>query len=185
MSPFRRYSFVLPLCIVLCLLFALFGVHRSVSKQAAKVEKSFTTGVREDGYTQPSVRGQLVNRARAALNLWTLAEDDAALSEKAQRLLNARRALVSLLEAKKLSPAALCAADKEMGEAFAALYSAVSDEDRASAAGYKSAFDGAALTITESGYNEAVERFNKNVLGVFPVNILRYPAFVKAPEFFK
>jgi len=185
MSPFRRYSFVLPLCIVLCLLMTLFGVHRSVSRQAAKVEKSFITGVREDGYLQPSVRGQLVNRARAALNLWTLAEDKPELSDKAEELLKTRRELISLLGAKKLSPAALCAADKEMGEAFAALYSSVSAEDRASAAGYKSAFDGAALTISESGYNEAVQSFEKKVLGAFPVSILRYPAFVKAPEYFK
>ena len=47
------------------------------------------------------------------------------------------------------------------------------------------AFDGAALTISESGYNEAVESFGKKVLGEFPVNILRYPAFVKGPEYFK
>ena len=49
---------------------------------------------------------------------------------------------------------------------------------------YCSTMDNAQRLIGQSGYNEAVAEFEEDVLGSFPLSILRIPAFAGTPEYF-
>ena len=44
---------------------------------------------------------------------------------------------------------------------------------------------GAAGVIASSGYNESVRAFDREVLSVFPTNLLRVLCFVDDPELFE
>lgn len=181
MNTLKKRSTAVLICVVVCIASLLLGVHSSVNRQIGKLEKSFTHGVysKEDKYTQPSVQEQLDERYNAAVGIISLIPKDQAS--------DLRNACDRLLEAGSISEKAM--ANKGLQAAFEDMLAKSSsfDFDERTQKGFEeycSTMENAQRLIGKSGYNEAAAEFEEKVLGSFPLNILKYPAFVSSPEYF-
>ena len=184
MARFKEFSWAVLVLVAVIVIFTIFGVHRSLGAQAAAVEDQFYDGVKYDGYTHKSINSQLSNRTDAALGLISIASKYG-LEDGVSSLRDARN---ELLEAKGISEKS--ALNRQLDSAFNALYSALtaedlSDSDMNAALDYNSTFTGSQKVIDESGYNEAVRKFNREVMSVFPINFLKHISFVSSPELFE
>jgi hypothetical protein len=172
--------------VLAAVLSTLIGVHFSVSREAAKVEARFMSGVfiESERYTQPGIGTHLDARINASIGLVTVAANYPALSEETEALRTARR---TLLEADGIDQK--YQANKVLDDACRALASALAGEsptpeDSAAAADYLSKLDGAQRAIDNSLYNAEVSKFEREVLGKFPVSVLRLLAFPDTPRYF-
>ena len=178
MSILKKTSTSTVICVVVCIISLLLGVHLSVNRQLNKLEDSFTHGVysKEAGYTLPSIQEQLDERYNAAIGIISLIP-----SEHASDL---RTACDSLLEAGSISEK--FAANEALQNAYDSL-PAIDFADERTLEGfndYCSAMENSQRLIKNSGYNEAAAEFEEDILGSFPLNILKYPAFAGKPEYF-
>ncbi|MDR3209496.1 MAG: LemA family protein [Oscillospiraceae bacterium] len=183
MKTLKNRRAAVTLTVVLCAVFALVGVHRSLAAQTARVTRMFYDGIylEDAGYTQPGIDTHLKARADAALGLVTLP-----LSKRWQDLADdIRAARQSLLVADSVS--AKRAANDALDTAFYALASkllTLEDEtDAARARRYADTFAGAGFAMEGSAYNAQVLAFRAEV-DRFPVSILKYAAFARLPELF-
>ena len=172
--------------VVLCLLALVIGVRRSVGSRAADVLEQYQSGVRSAsaGYTLPSVAAQLQARSNAALGLISLAAPYDDLADIAGAVRTAREALLDAgtVPAQSEANAAMSSACDGL---IAALQGRLTDPDKVSALeDYAGVMTNTARLIETSGYNELVDDFRSNVLGLFPVNVLYRIAGVTAPDYF-
>ncbi|MBQ4040084.1 MAG: hypothetical protein IJC91_03010, partial [Oscillospiraceae bacterium] len=172
MSILKKTSTAAVICVVVCIISLLLGVHFSVNRQINKLEESFTHGVysKEAGYTLPSIQEQLDDRYNAAIGIISLIP-----SEQASDL---RSACDHLLEAGSISEKAFF--NKTLQYAFEDMLakSDTFDFDERTQKGFEeycSAMENAQRLIEKSGYNEAAAEFENEILGSFPLNILKYP----------
>jgi len=175
------------IAVIIVVLATLFGVHRSVGAQIEKLEQTFYDGVyiEKGDYTETSIASQLAQRSNAANGLVSVAGGFDALQAETKAMREARN---SLIEAERISE--MYDANIMLQDAYEALYPLLLDQDlsenqRAAAENYRSTMDGAQAVIDRSAYNEAVEEFESGILGAFPVNLLKYPAFAGSPEKFE
>jgi hypothetical protein len=124
-----------------------------------------------------------------SLNLITVGTNYEEAGDQTAALRSSRNKLMDLLEG-NTSPSDLYAANKELDNAFQALYHkltglALTSED----AGYIdddfARMNNAASVIEKSEYNKAVRAFHRNTLSVFPTNLLRNLCFTSDPELFE
>ena len=181
MEILKKRTVASAICAVVCVLSLLLGVHLSTSRQLGKLEDAFYNGVysKEAGYTLPSVQQQLDDRYNAALGIISLIPSELAA--------DIRAACDMLIEADSISEKA--AANDELQAAYEAMLlkidvSAFDERTLGGFNDYCSTMDNAQLLIQRSGYNEAAAEFEEDVLGSFPISILKYPAFAGRPEYF-
>ena len=181
MEVLKKKPVSVTICVIVCIVSLLLGVHLSVNRQLGKLEDAFYNGVysKEAGYTLPSIQQQLDERYNAAIGIISLIPSELAS--------DMRVACDHLLEAGSISEKAT--ANKTLQTAYEEmlLQIDISVFDERTLGGfndYCSTMDNAQLLIERSGYNEAAAEFEKDVLGSFPLSILKYPAFAGTPEFF-
>ena len=181
MEALKKRSTATVICVAVCIISLLLGVHLSVNRQLGKLEDSFYAGVysKSAGYTLPSVQEQLDERYDAAIGIISLIPSEFAS--------DIRDSCDWLLEAETFS---------EKYDANVALQAAYEDMlqnvdlsmfDERTLGGfndYCNTMDNAQRLIENSGYNEAAAEFEDEVLGSFPLSILKYPAFAGRPEYF-
>ena len=182
----KKRSAAVVITVLVCAVSLLAGVHLSVGRQAKKIENAFETGVYYDGYLHPAISDQLDDRQNAALGIITIASGYEELSAPTDGLRSARQ---QLLDAEDGTLYDKYAANEKLEAAYEKLMTAMdgvslSDDNAAAMESYSATMEAAQNLISTSGYNLAVSEFNRDILGSFPVSILRYPAFVDAPEFF-
>lgn len=185
----RRSAFLIAAAVIA--LSTLFGINRSLGGKNLEVADLFNVGVysRQEGYTHKSIRSQLTVRADAALNTITVsaAYDEAA--EETYTLRSARNTLENLLDSDG-SPSELYEANRALETAYSNLYAKLSrlelsEADNKNLQQDRSRMTGASSMIEKSGYNEAVREYKREVLSIFPTNILRNLCFVPEPELFE
>ncbi|MBQ8830124.1 MAG: hypothetical protein IJ017_00810 [Oscillospiraceae bacterium] len=179
MEVLKKRSTATAICIVVCIISLLLGVHLSVNRQLNKLEDAFYNGVHADGYAHPSVQQQLDDRYDAAIGIISLIP-----SELAGDL---RDACDFLIEAETFSEKydaneMLQAAYEDMLQSVDA--SMFDERTLGGFNDYCSTMDNAQRLIENSGYNEAAAEFEDDILGSFPLSILKYPAFAGKPEYF-
>ena len=184
MSNLKKRSTAVLIAVVVILLGTLFGVHRSVNKETAKIDAQFYNGVylKDAKYTQPSIQSQLDKRADAALGLLSVAHQYVYLDDAAQKLRAAREAL---LDADTISEK--YAANSKLENAWKQVYESLvahADDVPPSIESYVSTLSGAQGIIEKSDYNNTVNDFRSGTLGAFPINILKHLALVDYPAYF-
>ena len=181
MEVLKKRPVAVTICVIVCIVSLLLGVHLSVNRRLGKLEDSFYNGVysKDAGYTLPSIQQQLDERYNAAIGIISLIPSDLAS--------DLRNACNKLIEADSISEKAQANKDLQFAYEDMLLKIDVSIFDERTLGGfndYCSTMDNAQLLIERSGYNEAAAEFEEDVLGSFPLSILRYPAFAGTPEFF-
>lgn len=181
MEVLKKRSTATVICVVVCVISLLLGIHLSVNRQLGKLEDAFYNGVysKDAGYTLPAIQMQLDERYNAAIGIISLIP-----SELASDL---RNACNRLLEADSISEKAQANKDLQFAYEDMLLKIDISMFDERTLGGfndYCSTMDNAQRLIGQSGYNEAVAEFEEDVLGSFPLSILRIPAFAGTPEYF-
>ena len=181
MEVLKKRPVAVTICVIVCVVSLLLGVHLSVNRRLGKLEDAFYNGVysKESGYTLPSIQQQLDERYNAAIGIISLIPSDLAS--------DLRNACNKLIEADSISEKAQANKDLQFAYEDVLLKIDISMFDERTLCGfndYCSTMDNAQLLIERSGYNEAAAEFEENVLGAFPLSILRYPAFAGTPEFF-
>ena len=188
-----------PIAVLIALLVVLgatfYGANRSLGLEIRQVADQFYDGVYDpiQGRVLPSIYGQLEQRATAALRMVSIGEhshgDNVDLSDAATDLLAARQDLIAMLMTG--SPGELFLADQVLDIAATRHYAilhplvvAAEGEDLAALESAYNTMQSAARVIRESGYNEAVRGFHRNVLERFPANLLMEIVFVRPPELF-
>jgi hypothetical protein len=186
MATLSKRSTATLIAVAVIILGTLFGVHRSVGSQSARIEAQFYGGVflKDGNYTQPSIQSQLDKRATAALGLASLGSsyDVSSVTDKAEALRQARNDLLnaSTITGKYIANEKLQSAYK----AFSGAVLGIGPADKAEAfKSYSETMDGAQSIIEKSAYNAEVTAFLQQ-LRSFPVNILKNLAFVNYPEYF-
>ena len=181
MEILKKRSTATVICVVVCIISLLLGVHLSVNRQLNKLEDAFYNGVySKDGYTLPSVQQQLDDRYDAAIGIISLIPSEFAA--------DMRDACNWLLEAETFSEkydanVALQAAYEDM---LQSVDTSMFDERTLGGFNdYCDTMDNAQRLIENSGYNEAAAEFEDEILGSFPLSILKYPAFAGTPEYFE
>ena len=155
-----------------------FGVYRSVTAEAKKVNTMFERGTDGSGY---GIAPDLRDRQEDAAYLTRFAERYSGLEAETELV---TAVLGEFSEASTVS--ALYAADQKLESAVAALNLALqnaglSENDDRFRAEAKADFDSRHLTVIReaANYNEAVDAFEETVLGGLPVRlfgwILRLP----------
>ena len=169
---------------VIVLLSLTFGVHRSVTKQARRVETMFTQGVDGSGY---GIEGDLDDRADSADVLCKLAAKYGGAETESAAV---QDALAALAAAK--TPSEKYAADRALTGAVTALDLALaelplSEQDADYRSEYMAMLESRALTITREAakYNEEVRQYESDVLGGLPVKLLGRIAFLPDVEAFE
>jgi hypothetical protein len=189
MTYFKKRSSAIVIAVIVVIFGTLFGVHRSVNSQTAKVEMLFYNGVymTDKNYTQPSIESQLEKRADAALGLVTVGAKFGDVDQIPALTDALRQSRLVLVDAESISEK--YAANEKMQAAYTALYNALFQFDMtestlAAVKSYASVLDGAQGVIQKSDYNRMVSEYIGSALGAFPVNILKNLAFVQYPEYF-
>ncbi|SHI05971.1 hypothetical protein SAMN02745823_02151 [Sporobacter termitidis DSM 10068] len=185
MAIFKRRSTAALIALIVVVLGTLFGVHRSVGGETAKIEAQFYSGVylKDEKYTQPSIQSQLDKRNPAALGLVSVASNYPELKDMTDALRSAQHELADAGTIPEKY-----AANEKMQAAYVKLNAALAqrelkDNEKASAASYAGTLDGAQSVIGKSAYNSQVEALRNKLRG-FPVNILKNLAFVQYPDYF-
>ncbi|MDR0936943.1 MAG: hypothetical protein LBM98_09700 [Oscillospiraceae bacterium] len=158
--------------IIVTVLVFFYGLNRSLGNEYAKVNDVFFYGVHN---TAESPYHQLENKCKAANNLANRYQDEI---PETSLLRDYRRALLARLEAPEPDISALYDAMNDLDEAFYAI-SFPNDPD---AQNYAKADK---MLRTGNLYNEALTKFKRETLSVFPTSFLRYLVFANPPEEFR
>lgn len=158
----------------------------SIKRQIDKLEDGFVNGIEYDGYRHPSISAQLEDRQNAALGIISIVSDYDELAAEVAALKDAREQLLDTGdEAIYDKYKANCALQKAYESLISAMDKITLDNRSKTAMdSYIDTMDGAQRLISDSGYNMAVSEFEREILGSFPINILKYPAFAGSPEYF-
>lgn len=157
---------------VVIVLSVLLGSHRSLTAERAKVEAQFSL-----------IAGDLQDCLDITANLLTvggryLEQSDLAELEKSRSALadwsGISNGYTAYVELQKSAAAVLEQLEN----------CTMSDKDGQYVQGFRTDLAAEADTIARDGYNDAAEKFNQKVLGVFPANILAKLTFVDSAELF-
>lgn len=173
--------------VVLCLVFAVLGMNRSVAREAEKCTRTFYEGVEADGYTSASMYSILKSIDTYSLTLSSVLADVPELDDARQDLVEARRDLVDAMEAKDIR--AMYGADNVVSERAKALMdqaesAALSQGDREKADEAYQKLSSAQGALERNPYRERCEIFQRSVMGSLPVRLLRGLIFVDGPQSF-
>ena len=180
MNVLGNRVFAVVMTLVLVSSGTLVGVHRSTGAQGDKIETMFYEGVDGSGY---GIAGDLTDRLDYSQYLCKIAAGFSGLDEEISAVQDARLQLdtagdrhTQYVANQSLTDAvyALDAAMTQAGDAS-------EDWDR-----YLANFDSAGMTIAHEAekFNAKVREFNTEILGSFPVSLLRVPAAVDPLEAF-
>jgi hypothetical protein len=180
MNLLGNRKFALLMAVILVVAGTLFGAHRSAASVGAEIETMFYEGVDGSGY---GIAGDLSDRLDYAQYLCKIAGAFDGLDEEIASVQDARLHLDTAD-----GHSAQFAANEALTEAVYALDAAMR------AAGYESDdftrylsnFDSKGMTITHEAekFNAQVRSYNTELLGAFPMNLLRTPAAIEELEAF-
>lgn len=184
MGIVKKRSFAILVAAAVILFGTLFGVHRSLNRETAKIEAQFYNGVylKEEKYVQTSIQSQLDKRADAALGLLSVANKYVFLDDMTHKLREARE---ELLGAETI--AAKYEANIKLENAWKQVYETLiahADDVPAAVESYVSTLRGAQGVIEKSDYNRLAAEFRTETLSAFPLNILKKLAFAEYPGYF-
>ncbi len=173
--------------IVLCLVFAVLGMNRSVAREAEKATRTFYEGVEADGYTSASMYSILKSIDTYSLTLSSVVADVPELEAARGELIDARRDLVDAMEAKDSD--AMYGADCLVSERAKALMeqaesAGLSQGDREKADEAYQKLSSAQGALERNPYNEEIAGFERSVMGSLPVRLMRGLIFVEEPQAF-
>lgn len=183
MSNFlKKRSGAITVLILVVVLSTIFSAHRSLKAERAEIEAMLITGVNGKGI---GINSDLEKRVDYSRNLVKIARDYPDLTEQCKDVSEACDALAKrdggASQAYKLN--------KELTDAVETLYlsmTGLTEKDEQ----YRQELYANILsrndTITNEAaqYNKLALEFNNDILGTFPANILRIPAFVAECELF-
>lgn len=186
MSLLKKRGFAVAVCAVVIAGSVAFGSANSLQRAADDVERGFYEGVETGGYRHKSIASQLKSRLDSVNGILALAEDYA--PEEAEALRAHRADMYSALEY-GYSPSYLYTLNEEltdyMGDLDKALVRAeMPEEERAAYDSYYGDFRAAMNVIAESGYNESVRAFERDVLDHFPAEFIYFHSDVSSPGVF-
>ncbi len=179
--------------VVVVLLSTYFGAMKSLNIDARAVADGFSDGVfykdaEGNSYLHKSIRSQLVSRSEAGLNMASVARNYPEVEEEAAALRTAANTMRDLIYT-EAGPRALYDANVKLESAFQALSSRMDalemdQRDRENVAADRLVMKESAEIIDESGYNESVRRFDREVLSIFPTSFFKDICFIREPELF-
>ena len=189
MGILKNRTFAIALSVILCLLFALLGMNRSVAKEAEKYSAGFYDGVyvKEGDYTSASIYSILKSCCNHSLTLASVFADCPGVTDEAAALTEARRALIDAMESEDISD--MYGANYMVTATAEALMDAaggaeISDSDRSKAADAYEKLTGAEAAISKNPYNDSLSEFYAKVMGTLPVRLGRWAIFASGPEGF-
>lgn len=160
----------------------LFGSARSAGTEARRVTDLFFAG-------NGNIYSQLQMKTNSAMSMLTIASSygGSDLESAAENLRSSRNELLALMESDAGVSALYKANDKlqSAGEDFRTALSSrddITEKDSNNLKNDYSTFLNAQRVMEESGYNEAVKEFDRTVLSIFPLNLLK--VLIKTPELF-
>ena len=173
--------------IVLCLVFAVLGMNRSVAREAEKATRTFYEGVEADGYTSASMYSILKSIDTYSLTFSSVLADVPELDAARGELIDARRGLVDAMEAKDIG--SMYEANHLLSARARALMdraesAALTRGDREKAADAYQKLASAQGALERNPYNEEVAGFARSVMGSLPVRLMRGLIFVEGPQTF-
>ena len=173
------------LSVIVMIAALLFGVRLSGTRQAKQVEALFYEGTNSVGSTNTVAIAELLDeRADNAIGLLTLCDAHPEL-ELYSRALDEARAELMNADSIPAAYAANCALTEAADALEQAAQSAgLSERERQGFALYLNGLRGAQTVIEQNSYNEKVLAFDRDVLGAFPMRLLRDAAGIRAPELF-
>lgn len=186
MSLLRKRGFAVGVCAVVIAGSVAVGSASSLQRAADDVERGFYDGVETGGYRHKSIASQLKSRLDNVNGILALTEDYA---PKETEILREHRAdMYSALEY-GYSPGYLYTLNEEltgyMRDLDKALVQAeMPEEERKAYDSYYGDFQAAMNVIAESGYNESVRAFERDVLGHFPAEFIYFNSNVSSPGVF-
>lgn len=179
MNFYKKRSIAIIFVIIVAIIFSLIGVRLSVNRQSQKVENIFYTGA--DGET--GIQTYLDNAFKEAKVIYTTATEYLDSEDtKAFRI-----AYNELYEADTISEKFNC--NETLKAELDALLLLMNDEnllnyDKVYLETHVGKMENIQQMIEKSSYNEKVQEFNENVLGSFPINLLKGILGLDAPEYF-
>lgn len=179
---FRDRKVAVIITVIIMVLSTGYGAHRSLLQKAETVETIFYYGENGDGVC---IQSDLDTRLGLASNLLIVAgrylsEDDEAM----ERLTAARTALATAktIEEKYRANEELTLAADYMDQVLQACV--LTPSDNRYRAGIRTDMDAVNQIIGHDGYNDAANAYNRDVLGVFPANVLKEIVMVDELETF-
>ena len=190
MEFFKKRSGAILVFFAVVILSSIFAANRSLGGRVREINDMFSEGVYGlDGYRLPSIKRQLEERGKASNLLVGVGLNYPEASTETEALREARTQLINGLE-NSVGAGILYDFNQELDAAFYALHGkletlALSERDRVTAEDALNTWKNTALLIQRSRYNETVREFNREVLSVFPTNLVMKFAFVDPPELFE
>ncbi len=183
MSFFKRKWVAIVIAFIVIVSATNSGATASMERASREVEELFYSGVEVDGYLHPSIYSQLQKRCDAANGLISLGRKYD-LSTESDALAEAREYV-----GYSSSPSGYYYNDVDLETAFDALCAKLSecelaDRDREMMDEYVSTFDNAARVIADSGYNDAVREFYRDVVYQFPAEWFYDNLYIETPSYF-
>jgi len=158
MKLLKDRKFAILITVVVAVLATLFGVYRTSSRGAGRVEAMFFDGVflQERGFTEPGIESHLENSADSVLSLTSVFGNYPELADKNEALVEARRNLLGASGVAGKSDAFF-----EMWKMYDSLLDAaesvsLSERDSAAVSQLSESFRGALIAIRNSAYNDKV-----------------------------
>jgi len=183
MKLLKNRKIAVSITVAVIVLATLFGVHKSVMKEARRVEAMFYDGV-EHEFLEPSINAQLEKMLGYILGVETVSQNYPELDAETKQLQSSRH---EYMDAKSIAEKGN-ANDKMMSAYDAFCKKAgtleLSERDRTGIESYDFEIKAAQSLIEKSGYNSEVMNYIDNVAAAFPVGILKHFAFVKDPQLF-
>lgn len=190
MKLLKKRSIATIITIAVIILSTLFGAHRSLGAASSEVQDYFFDGVYDSswGTTRPSIYSQLQKRNNAALGVYTIVSSYSELSEHAEALSAATQAVAKISHGDSVSNAFAhnSSLEADFNAAVSALESVeLTASEKSNLDAYITTFRGAQSVIDDAGYNDSVRKFEREILNVFPTNLLKNIVNVDAPELFE
>ena len=188
MKFLKSYTGAMVVLATVIVVSVLFGSHRSLTAERAKVEAMFYSGTDGSGY---SIATDLDDCLGITANVITVAERYLDAGDL-EALEGSRRELEASLDAGTAyySIGNACAAYQRLAERAELVLTALEDcalseQDARYVMGFRDELAAKADTISRDHYNEQVDIFNGYDLGRFPANVLGRITFVREAEAFR
>lgn len=185
MEFFKKRSVALVIAFFIVFGSTVSSTNIKLQSKCDEVTRLMETGVEYDGYVHPAILGQL-NVLRGDMdNFLTLIPEEVDASALEENNYDLRNAIKYSYD----SPSYLCWCYEEVVKDFNAVALQMEDmeltERQQNALDtYKAELEGIKKTLDESGYNEAVSEFRRE-LNQFPTKIFADIAGVYPPDYFK
>lgn len=183
MAVLKRRSVAILIAVILVIVSTSTGVKISLESASRDIEELFYSGVEYDGYLHPSIYSQLEKRSDAANGLLTIGRKYE-LTAECDDLEQAREFL-----GYSSSPSSYYYNNEDLQKAFDVLKNELNnceltERDAKLVEEYSSIFENATGVIDDSGYNEAVRAFYRDVIYQFPAEWFYYNMYIDTPSYF-